>query len=80
MPPCTVRSRRVSNQAMQWLRGIKVSAQVLKPIGCAFAIPARLEALLQGGNVDAGPLMGLQHRDRERRAYPARVAAQGRNE
>src|SRR5277367_5719283 len=57
--------------------GHNVSEQVLRPFGCALAIPAHPEDLLRSSNVDADPLMGFEQRDRGRQTYPARVAAQG---
>jgi hypothetical protein len=80
MPPaCAVRAGRLkSSHAMAY--GHNGSQQVLTSFGCAFAIPALPERLAADSNMVADPLMGFEQRDRGRQAYPAGVAAQGRNE
>ena len=62
--------------------GHNVSEQVFRSFGCAQAIPAHLASLLRSSKVAADPLMGFEQRDRDRgpQTYPARVAAQGRDE
>jgi hypothetical protein len=69
-----------SSRAMAY--GHNVSEQVFRSFGCALAIPAHPESLLRSSNVAADPLMGFEQRDRDRgpQTYPARVAAQGRDE